>query len=486
MTIQNFKLFRDKCYINGEWVEANSKDTISVNNPATLKEIGTVPKCGKEETKNAIDAANTAWPQWKSTSARERSNILRKWFDLIISNKEELAQIMTIEQGKPINESRGEIVYGASFIEWFAEEAKRVYGDTIPDPLTDRRIVVLKQPVGVVASITPWNFPNAMITRKCAPALAVGCPVVIKPASQTPYSALALAALAEEAGFPKGTLNVITGKASEIGDELATNPIVRKLSFTGSTEIGKVLMAKCAGTVKKVSMELGGHAPFIVFDDANIDDAVAGAMQSKFRNTGQTCVCANRVYVQEKVYDEFCKKFVEAVSKMKVGDGLEEDVTSGPLIDENSLNKVEEHVQDAVQMGAKVAIGGSKHSLGMNFYQPTILTDVTPQAKITFEETFGPVAPVYKFKDENEVIELANNSPYGLASYFYSRDIGRVWRVAEALEYGMVGVNTGLTSKAEAPFGGIKESGLGREGSKYGIDDFIEIKILSNLSFLSG
>ena len=479
MTIQNFKLFRDKCYINGEWVEANSKDTISVNNPATLKEIGTVPKCGKEETKNAIDAANAAWPQWKSTSARERSNILRKWFDLIISNKEELAQIMTIEQGKPINESRGEIVYGASFIEWFAEEAKRVYGDTIPDPLTDRRIVVLKQPVGVVASITPWNFPNAMITRKCAPALAVGCPVVIKPASQTPYSALALAALAEEAGFPKGTLNVITGKASEIGDELAANPIIRKLSFTGSTEIGKVLMAKCAGTVKKVSMELGGHAPFIVFDDANIDDAVAGAMQSKFRNTGQTCVCANRVYVQEKVYDEFCKKFVEAVSKMKVGDGLEEDVTSGPLIDENSLNKVEEHVHDAVQMGAKVAIGGSKHSLGMNFYQPTILTDVTPQAKITFEETFGPVAPVYKFKDENEVIELANNSPYGLASYFYSRDIGRVWRVAEALEYGMVGVNTGLTSKAEAPFGGIKESGLGREGSKYGIDDFIEIKYVN-------
>ena len=479
MTIQNFKLFRDKCYINGEWVEATSKDTISVNNPATLKEIGTVPKCGKEETKNAIEAANAAWPQWKSTSARERSNILRKWFDLIIANKEELAQIMTIEQGKPINESRGEIVYGASFIEWFAEEAKRVYGDTIPDPLTDRRIVVLKQPVGVVASITPWNFPNAMITRKCAPALAVGCPVVIKPASQTPYSALALAALAEEAGFPKGTLNVITGKASEIGDELATNPIIRKLSFTGSTEIGKVLMAKCAGTVKKVSMELGGHAPFIVFDDANIDDAVAGAMQSKFRNTGQTCVCANRVYVQEKVYDEFCKKFVEAVSKMKVGDGLEEDVTSGPLIDENSLNKVEEHVQDAVQMGAKVAIGGSKHSLGMNFYQPTILTDVTPQAKITFEETFGPVAPVYKFKDENEVIELANNSPYGLASYFYSRDIGRVWRVAEALEYGMVGVNTGLTSKAEAPFGGIKESGLGREGSKYGVDDFIEIKYVN-------
>ena len=479
MTIQKFKLFRDKCFIDGEWVDAKSKDTISVNNPASLEEIGTVPKCGKEETKKAIQAANAAWPQWRSISARERSNILKKWFDLIISNKEELAQIMTIEQGKPINEARGEIVYGASFIEWFAEEAKRVYGDTIPDPMTDRRILVLKQPVGVVASITPWNFPNAMITRKCAPALAVGCPVIIKPASQTPYSALALAALAEEAGFPKGTLNVLTGKASEIGDELATNPIIRKLSFTGSTEIGKVLMAKCAGTVKKVSMELGGHAPFIVFDDANIDDAVTGAMQSKFRNTGQTCVCANRVYVQEKVYDEFCRKFIDSVSKMKVGDGLNEENSSGPMIDEHSLSKVEEHVQDAVACGAKVAIGGARHSLGLNFYQPTILTGVTPEAKITSEETFGPVAPVYKFKDESEVIELANNSPYGLASYFYSRDIGRIWRVAEALEYGMVGVNTGLTSKAEAPFGGIKESGLGREGSKYGIDDFIEIKYIN-------
>jgi len=479
MDLKNFKLFKDQCYINGEWITSISGEVISVNNPATLKEIGTVPKCGKEETKLAIEAANNAWPKWRSISARERSNILRKWFDLIIQNKEELAQIMTIEQGKPINESRGEIVYGASFIEWFSEEAKRVYGDTIPDPLTDRRILVLKQPVGVVASITPWNFPNAMITRKCAPALAVGCPVVIKPASQTPFSALALAQLAEEAGFPKGTLNVITGKASEIGDELATNPIVRKLSFTGSTEIGKQLLQKCAGTVKKVSMELGGHAPFIVFDDANIDDAVTGAMQSKFRNTGQTCVCANRVYVQEKVYDEFCKKFVDAVSKMKVGDGLDEEVTSGPLIDENSLKKVEEHVLDAVSTGANVAIGGAKHALGMNFYQPTILTNVTPKAKITFEETFGPVAPVYKFKDEEEVIQLANNSPYGLASYFYSRDIGRIWRVAEALEYGMVGVNTGLTSKAEAPFGGVKESGLGREGSKYGIDDFIEIKYIN-------
>ena len=479
MKITDSKFYRDKCYINGEWVSADSGETISVNNPATLEEIGTVPKCETAETRRAIEAANTAWPEWKAKSARQRSDILRKWFDLMIENKEELAQMMTVEQGKPINESRGEIGYGASFVEWFSEEAKRVYGDTIPDPMTDRRIVVLKQPVGVVASITPWNFPNAMITRKCAPALAVGCPVVIKPASQTPFSALALAVLAEEAGFPKGILNVITGKASAIGDELATNPIVRKLSFTGSTEIGKVLLEKCSGTVKKVSMELGGHAPFIVFDDANIDDAVAGAMQSKFRNTGQTCVCANRIYVQENVNDEFCKKFVEAVSKMKVGDGLNEENSSGPMIDEHSLSKVEEHVEDAVACGAKVAIGGAKHSLGLNFYQPTILTGVTPEAKITTEETFGPVAPVYKFKDENEVIDLANNSPYGLASYFYSRDIGRIWRVAEALEYGMVGVNTGLTSKAEAPFGGIKESGLGREGSKYGIDDFIEIKYIN-------
>lgn len=479
MKITDFKLYRDKCFINGQWINADSSEIISVNNPATLEEIGTVPKCGKNETKLAIEAANKSWPEWRAKSAKDRSVILKKWYELIMNNKEELAQMMTLEQGKPINESRGEIVYGASFIEWFAEEAKRIYGDTIPDPLTDRRILVIKQPVGVVASITPWNFPNAMITRKCAPALAVGCPVVIKPASQTPYSALALAALAEEAGFPKGTLNVITGKASEIGDELASNSLVRKLSFTGSTEIGKILLQKCAGTVKKVSMELGGHAPFIVFDDANIDDAVIGAIQSKFRNTGQTCVCANRIYAQDGIYDEFCQKFVQATSELKVGDGLNEETTSGPMIDEYSLEKVEEHVQDAIQLGAKIAIGGSKHSLGMNFYQPTILTDVTPEAKITSEETFGPVAPVYRFKDENEVISLANNSPFGLASYFYSRDIGRIWRVSEALEYGMVGVNTGLTSKAEAPFGGIKESGLGREGSKYGVDDFLEVKYVN-------
>ncbi|MDA9162841.1 NAD-dependent succinate-semialdehyde dehydrogenase [Alphaproteobacteria bacterium] len=479
MDIKKFKLYRDQCYVNGEWIKANSNEIISVNNPASLEEIGTVPKCGKDEATLAIEAAHQAFPEWKSKSAKERSIILRKWFDLINQNHEELAQIMTIEQGKPIKESRGEITYGASFVEWFAEEAKRVYGDTIPDPMIDRRIVVLKQPVGVVAAITPWNFPNAMITRKCAPALAAGCPVVIKPASQTPFSALALAALAEEAGFPKGTINVVTGKASEIGDELSSNPIVKKLSFTGSTEIGKLLLQKCATTVKKVSMELGGHAPFIVFDDADIDEAVLGAMQSKFRNTGQTCVCANRLYVQEKVHDEFCKKFVEAVSNLKVGEGLDEEVASGPMIDEHSLAKVEEHVEDAVQTGAKVAIGGARHNLGKNFYQPTVLTDVSTKAKITFEETFGPVAPIYKFKDEKEVIKLANNSPYGLASYFYSRDIGRIWRVSEGLEYGMVGVNTGITSKAEAPFGGIKESGLGREGSKYGMDDFLEIKYIN-------
>ena len=479
MNIKDLKLFRDKCYINGNWIDSYSGESLSVNNPANLKEIGTIPKCGTKETKEAIISANEALPKWRSKSARQRADILRNWFELILENKEELAQIMTIEQGKPINEARGEIGYGASFVEWFSEEAKRVYGDTIPDPLVDRRILVIKQPVGVVGAITPWNFPSSMITRKCAPALAVGCTVVVKPASMTPYSALALGVLAEKAGFPKGTLNIITGKASEIGDELALNPVVRKLSFTGSTEIGKSVLEKCSSTVKKVSMELGGHAPFIVFDDANIEDAVAGAMQSKFRNTGQTCVCANRIYVQENVHEEFCKKFTSAVSELKVGEGLNEENTSGPMIDETSLIKVEEHVQDAIQCGAKVAIGGSRHSLGMNFFQPTILTDVTTNAKITKEETFGPVAPIYKFKDEKEVVELANNSPYGLASYFYSRDIGRIWRVAEALEYGMVGVNTGLTSKTEAPFGGVKESGLGREGSKYGIEDFLEIKYIN-------
>ena len=479
MKLQNQKLFQDKCYVDGKWIASKNHETIEVNNPATLDIIGTVPKCGTSETKLAIEAANKALPEWRSKTAKERSILLRKWFDLIMSNQEDLAHIMTIEQGKPINESRGEIGYGASFIELYAEEGKRVYGETIPDSLPDRRIVVIKQPIGVVAAITPWNFPSSMITRKAGPALAVGCTIVIKPARQTPFSALALAVLAEEAGIPKGVINVVTGSAKEIGLELTTNPIVRKLSFTGSTEVGKILLSQCSSTVKKVSMELGGHAPFIAFEDADVDQAVLGAIQSKFRNTGQTCVCANRIFVHEKIYDDFISKFTDAVSKIKVGNGLEEGTVSGPLIDEYSLAKVKEHVEDAVNTGAKIAIGGDMHSLGGNFYQPTILSNVTSKAKITYEETFGPVAPVYKFSTEEEVIKMANDTPYGLASYFFSRDIGRIWRVAEALEYGMVGVNTGLTSKAEIPFGGVKESGLGREGSRFGLDEYLEIKYIN-------
>ena len=479
MEINNKKLFKQQCFINGEWVNANNNEKIEVNNPATLKIIGSVPKCGKEETNYAISKAFNAWKEWRGKTALDRSITLRKWNDLILENQEDLARIMTIEQGKPLQESRGEIVYGASFVEWFAEEAKRVYGDIIPDRFTDRRIIVIKQPIGVVGAITPWNFPSSMITRKAGPALAVGCTIVIKPASQTPYSALALGVLAEEAEIPKGVINIVTGSAKEIGLELSTNPIVKKLSFTGSTEVGKILLAQSASTVKKVSMELGGHAPFIVFEDADIDEAIIGAMQSKFRNTGQTCVCANRIFAHENIYDEFVKKFTEAVAKIKVGNGMEEDVVSGPLIDEYSLAKVKEHVEDAVNTGAKIAIGGGMHSLGGNFYQPTILSHVTTKAKITYEETFGPVAPVYKFSTEEEVIKMANDTPYGLASYFYSRDIGRIWRVAEALEYGMVGVNTGLTSKAEIPFGGVKESGLGREGSRFGLDEYLEIKYIN-------
>ena len=478
MDIVNKSLIKDKCYINGYWVDSNKKDIIEVNNPSTLKIIGKVPKCGKEETNFAIKKANEAWDGWKKKTALERSTYLKKWFYLIEKNQEDLAKIMTMEQGKPLAESKGEITYGASFVEWFAEEAKRVYGDTIPDRFVDRRIVVIKQPIGVVAAITPWNFPSSMITRKCAPALAVGCPVVIKPASQTPLSALALGVLAEEAGFPNGVINIITGDAKEIGSEMSSNSIVRKLSFTGSTEVGKILLSQCSSTVKKVSMELGGHAPFIVFDDANIDQAVIGAMQSKFRNTGQTCVCANRLFIHEKVYNEFLEKFSNAVLNMKVGDGFIEENVSGPLIDELSLKKVIDHVEDAVKLGAKIAVGGHIHELGGNFYKPTVLSNVSMQSKITYEETFGPVAPLYKFSSDEEVIKMANNTPYGLASYFYSRDIGRIWRVAEALEYGIVSVNTGLPSKAEIPFGGVKESGLGREGSKYGLDDFLEIKYI--------
>ena len=479
MKIKNKELFKEQCYIDGKWVDSRKNETIEVNNPATLEIVGKVPKCGSEETKNAIDAANSSWKDWKEKTAKDRSTILRKWFDLIMTNQEDLAQIMTVEQGKPINESRGEINYGASFVELYAEEGKRVYGETIPDPLSDRRILVIKQPIGVVAAITPWNFPSSMITRKAGPALAVGCPIVIKPASQTPFSALALAVLAEQAGIPKGVFNVVTGSAKEIGLELSTNSIVRKLSFTGSTEVGKILLSQCASTVKKVSMELGGHAPFIAFEDADVDQAVIGAMQSKFRNTGQTCVCANRLFIHEKIYDEFLDKFIRAVAQIKVGNGLEDDVVSGPLIDRYSLEKVKDHVQDAVNTGAKIAIGGDMHSLGGNFYLPTVIANVTTKAKITYEETFGPVAPVYKFSSEEEVIRMANDTPYGLASYFYSRDIGRIWRVAEALEYGMVGVNTGLTSKAEIPFGGVKESGLGREGSRFGLDEYLEIKYIN-------
>ena len=471
-------LFRQQCYIDGKWVDADSGGTIPVNNPATDETLGTIPKLGAAETARAIDAANRAWPAWRALLAKERANIMRAWYNLIMENREDLAVLMTLEQGKPLAEARGEIVYGASFIEWFAEEAKRIYGDVIPQHQPDKRLVVIKQPIGVVASITPWNFPNAMITRKCAPALAAGCPVVIKPATMTPYSALALAELAERAGIPPGVLNVITGPAREVGGELTSNPIVRKLSFTGSTEVGKLLMEQCAGTVKKVSMELGGNAPFIVFDDADMDAAIEGAMMSKFRNTGQTCVCANRMLVQDSVYDVFAGKLAEAVKGLKVGFGLEEGVSQGPLIDQAALEKVEEHVADATAKGAKVAVGGARHERGGTFYQPTVLTGVTTDMKVTKEETFGPVAPLFRFKTEAEAIAMANDTEFGLCCYFYARDLGRVWRVAEALESGIVGINTGIISNEVAPFGGVKESGIGREGSKYGIDDFVEIKYM--------
>ena len=479
MELNNKSLFKEKCYVNGSWVESQSGDFLEVNNPATQEIIGKVPKFTKDETKKVIENANNAFQTWKNTTAKERSVILKKWGDLIVENVEDLAKIMTIEQGKPIAEAKGEILMGASYIEFYAEEAKRVYGDIIPDPRPGKRIVVIKQPVGVVGAITPWNFPNSMITRKCAAALAVGCTAVVKPASQTPYSALAVAELAHKAGFPKGVFNIITGSAKDIGLELTKNPMIRKISFTGSTEVGKILMEQSASTVKKVSMELGGHAPFIVFDDADLNEAVTGAMQSKFRNSGQTCICSNRIFVHEKVYDEFLEKFSAEVKKIKVGNGLDEGVVSGPLIDKSSLDKVIDHVQDAVNTGAKIAVGGDVHSLGGNFYQPTVLSHVTTKAKITFEETFGPVAPLYKFSNDEEVINLANDTPYGLASYFYSRDISRVWKVSEALEYGIVSINNGLPTIAEIPFGGVKESGMGREGSKYGLDDYLVIKYIS-------
>ncbi len=479
MELNNKSLFKQKCFINGEWLESSSGETLEVNNPASLEIIGNVPKCSITETKKAIDDANKAFQTWKETTAKERSVILKKWGELITENVDDLAKIMTIEQGKPLAEAKGEILMGATYIEFYAEEAKRVYGDIVPDPRPGKRIVIIKQPVGVVGAITPWNFPNSMITRKCAAALAVGCTTVVKPASQTPYSALAVAVLAKEAGFPDGVFNVITGSASEIGKELTSNPVVRKISFTGSTEVGKILLEQSASTVKKVSMELGGHAPFIVFEDADMDEAVAGAIQSKFRNSGQTCICSNRIFVHEKIYDEFLDKFTNEVSKITVGNGLEDGITSGPLIDKSSLEKVIDHVQDAVNTGAKIAIGGNVHSLGGNYYQPTVLSNVSTKAKITFEETFGPVAPLYKFSSDDEVVRMANDTPYGLASYFYSRDIGRIWKVAEALEYGIVSINNGLPTIAEVPFGGVKESGMGREGSRYGLDDYLTIKYIS-------
>jgi succinate-semialdehyde dehydrogenase/glutarate-semialdehyde dehydrogenase len=476
LSLKDPKLLRQQCYIDGRWVDADGGKTLAVTNPATGEILGSVPNMGAAETRRAIEAANAAWPGWRSRTAKERSGILRKWADLMMANQEDLAVIMTAEQGKPLTESRGEIVYAASFIEWFAEEARRVYGDTIPGHQPDKRIVVLKQPVGVCAAITPWNFPAAMITRKAGPALATGCTMISKPASATPFSALALAELAERAGVPKGVFSVVTGASAAIGGEMTSNPVVRKVTFTGSTETGKLLIAQAAKTVKKVSMELGGNAPFIVFDDADLDAAADGAIASKYRNAGQTCVCANRILVQDKVYDAFAGKLAERVARFKIGNGMEPGVIIGPLIDEAAVKKVEEHVADALAKGAKVAMGGKRHALGGFFFEPTILTNVTPAMKVTKEETFGPVAPLFRFKTEEEAIRLANDTEFGLASYFYARDLGRVWRVSEALEYGMVGVNTGMVSTTEAPFGGVKESGLGREGSKYGIDEYLEIK----------
>jgi len=478
VTLTDAGLFRQSCYVDGAWVGARSSATIPVDDPATGAIIGTVPRLSGIETREAIDAAARAFPAWRQKTAKERAAVLRKWYELMIANQDDLARLMTTEQGKPLAESRGEVSYAAAFLEWFGEEAKRVYGDTIPGHQADKRIVVLKQPVGVAACITPWNFPLAMITRKAAPAIAAGCTVVLKPASQTPFSALALAELAERAGMPRGVFNVVTGSATDIGAELTSNPTVRKLSFTGSTAVGKALMAQCAATLKKVSLELGGNAPFIVFDDADLDAAVEGAMASKYRNSGQTCVCANRLLVQDRVYDAFAAKLIDAVKKLRPAPGLEPGSTQGPLIDDRAVEKVEQHINDALTKGAHLAAGGHRHARGGRFFEPTVLTDVTPEMMLAREETFGPVAPLFRFSSDEEAIRLANDTEFGLASYFYGRDVARVWRAAEALEYGMVGINTGIISTEVAPFGGIKESGLGREGSKYGIEGFLEIKYL--------
>ena len=478
LPLKDPKLFREQCYLDGAWIGADSGKTFQVDNPATGTTIGSVPMIGAAETRRAIEAANRAWPAWRAKTARERAALLRRWFDLMMANQDDLGLILTTEQGKPLAEAKGEIAYGASFIEWFAEEGKRVYGDVIPQHQADKRILVLKQPIGVAAMITPWNFPNAMITRKAGPALAAGCTVVLKPAGATPFSALAIAELAERAGIPKGVFNVVTGDSKAIGAELCANPLVRKLSFTGSTEIGRVLMRQSADTVKKLSLELGGNAPFIVFDDADIDAAVEGAIASKYRNAGQTCVCANRIYVQDGVYDAFAAKLAEKVKAFTVGAGNEPGVVIGPLIDAQGLAKVEEHVADATAKGAKVMLGGKRHSRGGLFFEPTILTGVTQAMRVSREETFGPVAPLFRFKTDDEAIAMANDTEFGLAGYFYARDMARIWRVAEAMETGMVCVNSGILSTEIAPFGGIKQSGLGREGSKYGIEEYLEIKYL--------
>ncbi|HVE48805.1 MAG TPA: NAD-dependent succinate-semialdehyde dehydrogenase [Casimicrobiaceae bacterium] len=469
-------LLRQQCYLNGQWIDADGGATMPVHDPATGRTIGARPVMKAAETKRAIEAAHAAFPSWRKKTAKERSTILRKWYELIVANQDDLALILTTEQGKPLTESKGEIVIGAAYVEWFAEEARRVYGDVIPTIANDRRLVVVKEPVGVCAAITPWNFPHSMITRKVAPALAAGCTVVIKPAEATPFSALALAELAHRAGFPPGVLNVLTGVAREIGGEMTSNPLVRKISFTGSTEIGRLLMQQAAPTIKKISLELGGNAPFIVFDDADLDAAAEGAIISKYRNAGQTCVCTNRFFVHRDVHDAFSEKFAAKIRGLKVGPGTESGVTQGPLIDKAALAKVEEHVADATQQGARIAVGGKRHALGGTFYEPTLITGVTPKMKVFREETFGPVAPLIPFSTDDEVIELANRTEFGLASYFYSRDLARAWRVAEALEYGMVGVNTGLITTEVAPFGGVKQSGIGREGSKYGIEEYVEVK----------
>jgi succinate-semialdehyde dehydrogenase / glutarate-semialdehyde dehydrogenase len=476
MQLKDPSLLKQQCFIDGAWCAADAAGTLVVNNPASGAVLGSVPNAGAAETRRAIAAAASALPAWRSRTAKERAQLLRRWFELMLEHQSDMAILMTAEQGKPLAESQGEISYAASFIEWFAEEAKRLYGDLIPGHQADKRIMVLRQPVGVVAAITPWNFPAAMITRKAGPALAAGCTMVLKPASQTPLSALALAELAQRAGIPRGVFNVLTGSAAAIGAEMTANPTVRKLTFTGSTEIGKKLMAQCAGTVKKLSLELGGNAPFIVFDDADLDAAVAGAIASKYRNTGQTCVCANRLLVQAGVYDLFAAKLKEAVEKLRVGDGLLGTTDQGPLIDSKAVAKIEEHIANAVAHGAKIILGGKRHELGGTFFQPTILTGVTPSMLMAREETFGPVAPLFKFETEAEAIALANDTEFGLAAYLYTRDLARSWRVTEAVEYGIVGLNTGIISTEVAPFGGVKESGIGREGSKYGILDYTEMK----------